>query len=154
MTEISRAITIIDLILAPAHIIISRPNDTLGKLLIIVKYGSITLARNLFHHKILAIKIPIKVPSEKLISVSYVVIHICLNKLLLLYKLISELITLLGLENMNVFIISLSASICQVMINIKIMDTCTILINRFVVLIFFKYFICSLLCIFINIPPY
>ena len=41
--EISKAITIIELILAPIQIIKIGPKDTLGRELIIVKYGSITL---------------------------------------------------------------------------------------------------------------
>ena len=54
----NNAIIIIDLIEAPDHIIIIGPSATFGKLLIIVKYGSITLAMNLLPHIIVAITIP------------------------------------------------------------------------------------------------
>ena len=43
ITDINNAITIIDFILAPTHIIRIGPNDTLGREFKIVKYGSITL---------------------------------------------------------------------------------------------------------------
>jgi hypothetical protein len=41
---------------APAHIIISGPKATLGREFNTVKNGSYTLAINLFHHNIDAIK--------------------------------------------------------------------------------------------------
>ena len=87
ITDISKAKMIIELTLAPTHIIIIGPNATLGRLFSIVKYGSIISANGLYHHNIDAIKRPINVPNEKLMNVSYIVIHICLNKLLDLYKL-------------------------------------------------------------------
>ena len=59
-----------EFIFAPAQIIMIGPNATLGKLFNIVKYGSTTLAINLFHHKIVAIPNPINVPNIKLINVS------------------------------------------------------------------------------------
>ena len=59
ITEINKAIKIIDFIPAPAHIIIIGPKATLGKLFKIVRYGSITLAKNLLNHIIVAINIPI-----------------------------------------------------------------------------------------------
>ena len=68
--------TIIDLILAPAHIIISGPKATLGRELIIVKYGSKTLDKNLFHQRIVAINKLITDATEKLIITSYKVIRI------------------------------------------------------------------------------
>ena len=68
--EIIKLITIIDLILAPAQIIISGPRATLGRELIIVKYGSNTLDKNLFHQRIVAtIKLIIDA-MEKLIITS------------------------------------------------------------------------------------
>ena len=76
ITEISKAIIIIEFILAPAQIIIIGPNATLGKLFIIVKYGSNTLYKKLFHHNNIAINVPKIVPIPKLITVSYTVIHI------------------------------------------------------------------------------
>ena len=68
--EINKAIIIIDLILAPKNMIIIGPIATFGKLLIIVKYGSITLYKKLFHHNIIAIVIPNIVPRENDIIVS------------------------------------------------------------------------------------
>lgn len=76
MVEINKAMTIIDCIPAPTQIIKIGPRATLGKLFKTVRYGSITLAKNLFHHIILAINIPIIVPKMKLINVSQTVIRI------------------------------------------------------------------------------
>ena len=53
---------------------ISGPSATLGRLFNAVRYGSTTLYIKLFHHNAIAIKIPIIVPSPKLIIVSYIVI--------------------------------------------------------------------------------
>ena len=72
--EISNAIKMIEVIPAPAHIIIIGPSATLGKLFKIVRYGSNTLARNGNHHRMEAMKVPINVPNKKLIIVSYIVI--------------------------------------------------------------------------------
>ena len=43
MTEMSKAITIIEFMFAPTQIIKIGPNDTLGREFNIVKYGSSTL---------------------------------------------------------------------------------------------------------------
>ena len=59
-----------DFMLAPLHIIIMGPKATLGRLFNTVRYGSNTLARNLFHQSIMAIIIPRMVASRKLIIVS------------------------------------------------------------------------------------
>ena len=59
-----------EFMLAPAQIIIIGPRATLGRLFKMVKYGSITLAINLFHHRIMAMRVPIIVPKIKLINVS------------------------------------------------------------------------------------
>ena len=66
----NKAMIIIELVLAPAIIIIIGPKDTLGRLFNIVKYGSITLEINLNLHSIVAIIIPPMVPIKKLIITS------------------------------------------------------------------------------------
>ena len=68
--EIIKLITIIELILAPAHIIINGPNATLGSELRIVKYGSKTFDRNLFHQRIIDVINPIIVAIIKLKNTS------------------------------------------------------------------------------------
>ena len=70
----------------------------------IIKYGSNTLYINLLNHSIIATSFPIRVANIKLINVSYMVINIWLNKLLLLYREIIVFITLLGLEYIKGFI--------------------------------------------------
>ena len=104
ITDINKAIIIIDFIFAPKIIIIIGPRLTLGRLFITVKYGSITLYRNLLYQSSVAIIIPHIVPSEKLINVSYIVIQICLNKLPSLYSDIIVLKTSFGLDDINVLI--------------------------------------------------
>ena len=52
----------------------------MGKLFSITKYGSETLLRKLDHQRIIAITIPIPVPSKKPISVSLQVTLMCINK--------------------------------------------------------------------------
>ena len=52
MTLIKSAITIIEFVLAPAHIMMIGPNATFGKEFNIVKKGSKTSARNLFKYMI------------------------------------------------------------------------------------------------------
>ena len=61
---------IIELVLAPAIIIIIGPRETLGKLFNIVRYGSMTLDMNLNLQRIVAIIIPPIVPIKKLIITS------------------------------------------------------------------------------------
>ena len=68
--EIIKLITIIEFILAPAHIIISGPNATLGREFNIVRYGSITLEINLFHHRRVDVNKPIIVAIRKLNNTS------------------------------------------------------------------------------------
>ena len=68
--EINRAIIIIDLVPAPAIMIIIGPKETLGKLFNIVKYGSITLDKNLNLQSMVAIKIPPMLAIKKLINTS------------------------------------------------------------------------------------
>ena len=63
-------VIIIDLMPEPNQIIIIGPNATLGRLFSTVRYGSITFAINLLDHIIDAIRIPIVVPSIKLINTS------------------------------------------------------------------------------------
>ena len=98
ISDIKRAIIIIDLMLAPHRIIIMGPKATFGRLFKTIKYGSNTLYKNLLYQRIIANKVPMIVAKEKLIMVSYMVIHIWLNKLLVLYKLIIVFRTLLGEE--------------------------------------------------------
>ena len=69
-TVISIAIKIIEFIFAPIHIIISGPNDILGREFKTVRYGSNIFAIVLLLHKIVAIIIPMIVASEKLVIVS------------------------------------------------------------------------------------
>ena len=61
---------IIDLVPAPAIMIIIGPSETLGRLFNMVKYGSITLEINLNLHRIVAIKMPPIVAIKKLIKTS------------------------------------------------------------------------------------
>ena len=61
---------IIELVLAPATIIIIGPRETLGRLFNIVRYGSMTLDMNLNLQRIVAIIIPPIVPIKKLIITS------------------------------------------------------------------------------------
>ena len=56
------------------------PSATFGKLFSTTKNGSDTFAKNLDHHKIIAIATPIKVPSPNPTIVSYTVTFICFNK--------------------------------------------------------------------------
>ena len=79
--DINKDISIIDLVFAPTNIIISVPNATLGKLLIIVRYGSNIFDSFLLNHKIDDIINPIMFPKIKLIIISFSVIKICINKL-------------------------------------------------------------------------
>ena len=72
--DIIKLIKIIDLILAPAHIIISGPKATFGSEFRIVKYGFITLAIKLFHQRIMATDNDIIDDIRKLIITSYIVI--------------------------------------------------------------------------------
>ncbi len=61
---------IIDLVLAPAIIMMIGPKETLGRLFNMVKYGSITLEINLKRQRIVAIKIPPMVAIKKLMITS------------------------------------------------------------------------------------
>ena len=71
--------TIIDLVLAPDQIIIIGPRATLGRLLIIVKKGSVILAKiGISYNKIAKIK-PREIPIRKARTVSYKVVKICFH---------------------------------------------------------------------------
>ena len=70
IVDINRAIIIIDFWFAPANIIIIGPSATLGRLFIMVRYGSNIFAMYSFHHNILENINPIIVPIIKLIRVS------------------------------------------------------------------------------------
>lgn len=152
--DISRAIIIIDLMLAPKKIIIIGPMATFGRLFIIVKYGSITLYRKLFHHRMMAMVIPRMVPSEKLIIVSYIVVHIWMNRSSLLYRLMIVVSILLGEDEMNGFMISLLASNSHDIMIVSKSSILNVLMSIFLVLFFLMYFWCSILYIYINILPY
>lgn len=66
ITDINRAIRMIDPVPAPAMMIIIGPNETFGRLFRTVRYGSSILARNLNLHSSVAINSPIIVPRVKL----------------------------------------------------------------------------------------
>ena len=67
----SKAIKIIELVLAPTQMIINGPKATLGKEFNIVKYGSTTLAIVLLLQRIVAMINPRMVAIEKLMKTSY-----------------------------------------------------------------------------------
>ena len=75
ITEMNSAINMMEPFPAPAHMMIIGPSATFGKLFKMVRYGSNTFAKNGNHHNIVAIRNPRKVPSKKLMIVSYVVTH-------------------------------------------------------------------------------
>ena len=56
------------------------PSATFGKLFSTTKNGSDTFAKNLDHHKIIAIATPINVPSPNPTIVSYTVTFTCFSK--------------------------------------------------------------------------
>jgi len=60
--EIARAITIIEPVPEPTHIIMIGPRATFGRLFNTTKNGSKTLDKNLESHKIIAIQKPRAVP--------------------------------------------------------------------------------------------
>ena len=60
----------IEFILAPAQIIISGPNATLGSEFNMVRYGSITFDKNLFHQSSVDVIKPIIVAIRKLTNTS------------------------------------------------------------------------------------
>ena len=102
----------------------------------------------------IAIIIPIIVPKLNDISVSYIVVQILLNKLLSLYKVIIVFTTLLGDDVIKVFIILKSASNCHVIMIVTKMAICISKISIFFLFFFFRYCLCSLLYMDINILPY
>ena len=119
-----------------------------------VRYGSITLYRKFEYQRMIAIIIPIIVPKLNDIIVSYIVVQILLNKLLSLYKVIIVFTTLLGDDVIKVFIILKSASNCHVIMIVAKMAICISKISIFFLFFFFKYCLCSLLYMNINILPY
>ena len=133
-----------EFMLAPTHIIRIGPSDTFGREFNIVRYGSNTFDMNLLYHSIIAISIPRMVPSEKLIIVSYVVIHIWWNRSFVLYKFMMVDITLLGDDVINVFIKLLSDKNCQPMINISSIKIWVVIIKIFLIFCFFRYCLYSL----------
>src|SRR5574344_219410 len=97
--------------------IIIGPNATFGKLFKMVRYGSKTLDSVGNNHNNAATNIPIKVPREKLISISFKVIQTCVNKSLDFHSIIIVSITFLGLEHKKVLISFALASICHILMN-------------------------------------
>src|SRR5574344_2018479 len=116
---IKRAMTIMLLLFAPKIMIISGPKATLGREFIIVKKGSIILARVLNSYKRMEINKPKIVPILNDIRTSYKVVKICGNKSLFLNKVTSVSIINLGDENKNVLINCLSDKNCQTKINCR-----------------------------------
>ncbi len=141
-----------DFVFAPIQMINIGPNDTFGNEFSIVRYGSITFAMNLLYQSIIAIIIPNIVPSEKLIIVSYVVVHIWLNRLLSLYNFIIVSNTFFGDDVIKVFIISLFARYCHSANNSVISNIWHVSTNNLFIFSFFRYFLYSL-DILINIFP-
>lgn len=114
---ISRAMKIIDFILAPIQIMIKGPSATLGRLLIIVMKGS-----NIFFnvgniYSINAIIKPSKVLKVNDMITSNVVVKIWENKLLSLYKVIKVVIIFDGEEKIKAFMILYFANNSQIVIN-------------------------------------
>ena len=97
----SNAITIIDLVLAPAHIIMIGPKATFGKEFNIVKNGSNTSAKNFDEYiNILTIN-AIDMPIKNATNTSMNVTPICLNNSPLLIRVKSVFNMRDGLEKIN-----------------------------------------------------
>ena len=143
--EINKAIKMIDLICAPHQTMMIGPKATFGKLFKIVRYGSNTLDKKLFHHNILAIIIPIIIDNVKLIRVSYSVTNMWLNKLLSFAKFIIVLNIKEGDDAKKVFIILYFANNSHMIINVINISICVIAIKNFFFFFFFRKLICSLL---------
>ena len=102
---INKAMTMIDLVLAPTQMISSGPKATFGNEFNRVRNGSITLARNLKEYRRIAIINPKPIPKEKAIIVSYIVVIIWGNRLFWIIKLLIVAMIRLGLEKINGLII-------------------------------------------------
>ena len=94
------------------------PSATLGKLFSTTKNGSDTFAKNLDHHKIIAIATPINVPSPNPTIVSYTVTFTCFD-----VKCVNVLHILLGWLVIKLSIIFAFAKASQITKNpIKIIN--------------------------------
>ena len=136
--DINKAISIIDFIFAPDHIMINGPKDTFGNEFIIVRYGSIIFDMFLFHHIIVAIIRPIILDNKKLIITSNKVIFICDIKLLCLNKLYAVFITSVGDDVRNLLAILNLTSNSQVIRNINKIAILNVIMIILFLLIFFK----------------
>lgn len=101
---IRSAMNIIELVFAPAHIIIIGPRATLGKELSIVKNGSITFAKNLFIYIKTLNTNAINVPKINEIKTSLNVTPMCIKISFDRINSKRVLSTLVGEENINEFI--------------------------------------------------
>ena len=94
---------------------------------------------NGLYHRRIAIMIPSIVPSEKLISVSYVVIHMWCHRLFCLARLIIVFIICIGEEVINVLINFKFAAYCQINVKKIKRDSWVVMINSLFLFNFFKY---------------
>ena len=106
-------VIIIVFMFAPVIMIRIGPNATFGREFNTVRQGSNTFDKNGLYHNIIANCIPNIDPNMKLVIVSYVVINMWLNKLLVLYRFIIVLNISVGDDVINVFIIFLSDRYCH-----------------------------------------
>ena len=136
--DISIAINIMDFAFAPIQMIISGPKETFGREFKTVKYGSKTLAMNLFDQSILAINIPIILDNVKLIIVSYSVTNMCDVRSLLLNNDIIVFKTRLGDDDKNLFSIPYFAPSSQKVKNNNMIIIFIMFINTFSFFLFLK----------------
>lgn len=115
---ISKAINIIEFILAPTQIIINGPRATFGREFNIVRYGSRVFAKLLKYHIRLAIIKPKIVDIAKLIIVSYSVMAVCINKVLSLISDIIVFITFVGDDDKKELIMLYLDSISHIIRNV------------------------------------
>lgn len=115
---------------------------TFGKLFKTTKYGSETLLKKYDHQRIIAIIIPMPVPSKKPINVSMHVTLMCINKLLE-DKFIKVCKILLGLLIIKLSITPFFAAISQTIIKIMSILICATKILVFCIYFFLKYFFLS-----------
>lgn len=134
---INKAMTIIDLTFAPIQIIKIGPKATLGRELIKVKNGSITLAINLNEYKIIAINKPKTIPKIKAMAVSIKVVKICVIKLPFNNKSLIVLKIKLGDEKIKLFKIPTLVKISHKLKIKTIKPICVIKTNKLNLFSFF-----------------
>ena len=122
----------------------------MGKLFSITKYGSETLLKKLDHQRIIAITMPIPVPSKKPISVSLQVTLMCISKSLE-DKFIKVFKILLGWLIIKLSISPFLAVISQTAIKAISILICVKNMLIFVILFFLKYFFLSSEIFFLGI---